>query len=313
VIQEIKDSYPDIRLDRICRLLGVSRQAYYQNGWFEEKVGAAQSMILERVRQIRDTHPVIGTKKLYVMIQPFLREHHIKIGRDALFNLLATHQLLIRRRKRRVYTTQSHHWLKKYPNLIEQMELIRPNQLWVADITYYKIPAGYIYINLITDAFSKKIVGYQAADNLEASNNVKSLEMALATLGLEPSAFYLIHHSDRGIQYCSKEYVKLLQTNKITISMTEDGNPLKNSVAERINGIIKNEYLKHYTIKNKADAVAALSEAVMLYNQERPHWSCNLLTPENIHEEKKEVKRLWKNYYKKRVFSGINDQNDSTK
>ena len=302
MIQEIKDSYPDISLNRICRLLGISRQAYYQNGWFEEKLSASHTMVLERVRQIRHMHPAIGTKKLYVMLQPFLCEHHIKIGRDALFGLLAVHGMLIRRRKRKVYTTQSHHWLKKYPNLIEQMELLRPNQLWVADITYYKIPSGNIYINMITDAFSKKIVGYHASDNLEAINNVKSLEMALATLIADPADFYLIHHSDRGIQYCSKEYVKLLQSNKITISMTEDGNPLKNSVAERINGIIKNEYLKHYTIKNKADAMAALSEAVTFYNQQRPHWSCNLLTPENIHEEKMAVKRLWKNYYK-REFS----------
>lgn len=298
MIQEVKDSYPDIGLDRICRLLGVSRQAYYQNGWFEEKVTAGQAVVLEQVRQIRSAHPAIGTKKLYVMLQPLLQEHHIKMGRDALFDLLSAHQMLVRRRKRRVYTTQSNHWFKKYPNLIEQMELIRPNQLWVADITYYKIPQGYIYINLITDAYSKKILGYHAADNLEAGNNVKSLEMALATLSSAPSDFFLIHHSDRGLQYCSKEYVRLLQAHKITISMTEDGNPLKNAIAERINGIIKHEYLKYYNIRNRADAMLALSEAVLLYNQERPHWSCNLLTPETIHKEKMAAKKLWKNYYK---------------
>lgn len=300
MIQEVKDSYPSISLDRICRLLGVSRQAYYQNGWFEEKINTNQTMVLMQVQQIRSLHPAIGAKKLYVMLQPFLNEHRIKMGRDALFDLLANHGMLVRRRKRRVYTTQSQHWLKKYPNLIEQMELVRPNQLWVADITYYKIPAGYVYISLITDAYSKKIVGYQVADNLEAINNVRALEMALTTLPSESAEYHLIHHSDRGLQYCSKEYVKLLRSNNITISMTEDGNPLKNSVAERINGIIKQEYLNHYSIKNKTDATMALFAAVKVYNQERPHWSCNLLTPENIHEEKMKAKKLWKTYYKKK-------------
>lgn len=299
MIQEIKDSYPHFSLERICRLLGVSRQAYYQNGWFLEKISIAQTMVLEQVHLIRSLHPAIGTKKLYIMLQPFFCENQIKMGRDALFDLLATQQMLIRKRKRRIYTTQSFHWLRKYPNLIQQMEIIRPNQLWVADITYYKIPAGYVYINMITDAYSHKIVGYHVADNLEASNNIKSLQMALGIIAPDPGSFSLIHHSDRGLQYCSKEYVKILQSNSITISMTEDGNPLKNAIAERINGIIKQEYLDHYIIKNKADATVAVTEAVTLYNEQRPHWSCNFLTPENVHQKNLPVKRLWKNYYKK--------------
>lgn len=299
MIQEMKDSYPNISLTRICRLLGISRQAYYQDGWHQEQVSEAQAMVLEQVQVIRKAHPVIGTRKLYEMLLPFFNEHHIKMGRDALFDLLSDHQLLIRKRKRRIQTTQSRHWFRKYRNLIHQMEIIRPNQLWVADITYYRIPSGYLYISLITDAYSHKVVGYHISDNLEASNNIKALQMALDTLGDDPSFFSMIHHSDRGIQYCSKEYVRLLECNGIRISMTENGNPLENPIAERINGIIKNEYLAYYNIKNKEEARIGLMKAVTLYNQQRPHLSCNLLTPETVHHQNLTVQRLWKNYYKK--------------
>jgi putative transposase len=258
-----------------------------------------QRMVLEQVKEIRKTQPAIGTRKLYFMLQPFLIEHEIKMGRDGLFNLLAAYEMLVRRRKRRVFTTQSHHWLRKYPNLIKCMEIMRPNQLWVADITYYKIAPGYIYISLITDAYSHKIVGYHLADNLEAANNIKALEMALNTLASKPCMFSLIHHSDRGIQYCSKDYVRLLESNHIAISMTEDGNPLENAIAERINGIVKQEYLTHYSIQNKTEAMQVLSRAVAIYNQQRPHLSCNLSTPENVHQNNLLTRKLWKNYYKK--------------
>lgn len=258
-----------------------------------------QRMILEQVKEVRKIQPAIGTRKLYFMLQPFLSAHKIKIGRDKLFNLLAAHQMLIRSRKRKIFTTQSYHWLRKYNNLIKCMEVIRPNQLWVADITYYRIVPGYIYISLITDAYSRKIVGYHLSDNLQAENNIKALKMALSTLFSNPKSYSLIHHSDRGIQYCSREYVRLLQSNHIAISMTEDGNPLENSIAERINGIIKQEFLNHYTIRNKTEAMEILSEFVTIYNERRPHMSCNLHTPENVHLKKLPIKKLWKNYYNK--------------
>lgn len=264
-------------------------------------------MILEQVKQIRETQPSIGTRKLYFMLQPFLSEHNIKMGRDRLFNLLAAHQMLVRRRKRRIFTTQSYHWLRKYPNLIKCMELIRPNQLWVADITYFRIVPGYVYISLITDAYSHKIVGYHLADCLEAENNIKALAMALSTLSSKPNEFSLIHHSDRGLQYCSKEYVQLLKSNNISISMTEDGNPLENAIAERINGIIKQEFLNHYTIRNKTEAIAILSQAVAIYNEQRPHLSCNFLTPQSVHHQNIPVKKTWKNYYKKKAVNLYQD------
>ena len=253
-----------------------------------------QQMVLEQVKEIRKLHPAIGTRKLYFMLQPFLTEHKIKMGRDGLFDLLAAQQMLVRR----IFTTQSQHWFRKYKNLIKCMEIMRPNQLWVADITYYKIVSGYVYISLITDAYSHKIVGYHLADNLEACNNIKALEMALRTLSSDPDSFSLIHHSDRGLQYCSKEYVRILKSKHIAISMTEDGNPLDNSIAERINGIIKQEYLSHYTIRNKTEAMKILSKSVAIYNQKRPHMSCDLHTPDKVHQLNLPIKKRWKNYYK---------------
>ena len=256
-------------------------------------------MVLEQVKEIRAQQPAIGTRKLHFMLHPFLSGHKIKMGRDQLFNLLSAHGMLIRRRRRKIFTTQSHHWLRKYKNLIGQMELIGPNQLWVADITYYRIVPGYVYISLITDAYSHKIVGYHLADNLEAENNVVALKMALKSLTSDPKSFSLIHHSDRGLQYCSKDYVRLLTSHHIAISMTEDGNPLQNAIAERINGIIKQEYLNHYIIRNKAEAMEALTQAVACYNRQRPHLSCSLQTPESVHRNKLPVKKLWRTYYNK--------------
>ena len=162
--------------------------------------------------------------------------HQIKMGRDALFDLLAAHRLLIRRRKRLIKTTHSNHWLKKYSNLIKDIQLTKPNQLYVSDITYWKIEHGYVYLHFITDAYSHKIVGYYLSETLEAEGSIKALQMALSALGAE-SHLNLTHHSDRGSQYCSNKYVKLLQDYKIKISMTESGDPLDNAIAERVSDI----------------------------------------------------------------------------
>lgn len=243
----------------------------------------------------------MGTRKLYELLQPFILEHQIKIGRDALFNMLSANHLLIRKRKRRIQTTNSYHWLRKYPNLIREFVPTAPNQLWVSDITYWKINSReHLYISFITDAYSHKIVGYQVAETMEAIESIQALQMALS--GLEPkNLMNLIHHSDRGIQYCSHAYVKLLQDNKIHISMTENGDPLENAVAERINGIIKEEYLETYEINNLKDAKGLLQAVVDLYNNERPHMSISNFTPNSIHHSKNRIKteRLWKNYYRK--------------
>jgi putative transposase len=171
----MKDSYPEVSLSRICRLLGITRQAFYQHFWYVSDVSIEQQLVLQQVKQIRTIHPAIGARKLYFLLQPFLLEHQIKVGRDALFDLLATNKLLVRKRKRRVNTTQSHHWLKKYPNLTKTWHPQKPNELWVADITYVPITSGFLYLSLLTDAYSHKIMGYNIANNLEAVQHCKSI------------------------------------------------------------------------------------------------------------------------------------------
>ncbi len=241
----------------------------------------------------------MGTRKLYEVLEPFMLMHQIKMGRDALFDLLSKNNLLIRKRRTRVFTTQSSHWLRKYPNLIRDFIPNSVNQLYVSDITYWKINTGYLYISFITDVYSHKIVGYNLAKTLEAIESIKALKMALKSLKSIPSD--LIHHSDRGVQYCSNEYVKLLQNNHIKISMTENGDPLENAIAERVNGILKDEYLECYTVDNFEDAEKLLSSVVKLYNEERPHMSIGYLTPNNVHENNIITTKSWKNYYIKKV------------
>ncbi len=287
----MKDSYPSVSLVRICRLLGVTRQAYYQFFWHREELNNEEQLILAEVRVLRQLHPVIGTRKLYCLLQPFLLEHQIKLGRDALFDLMAVNKLLVRKRKRKIYTTQSNHWLKRYPNLTKSWYPEAPEQLWVADITYVPISKGFLYLSLITDAYSHKIMGFHIAETLEAVYTTKALTMALQNQTDKRNK--LIHHSDRGIQYCSSEYVSILKDNNIEISMTESGDPLENPIAERINGIIKHEYLKHYKIIDHTQAMEQLKYIVNRYNNERPHQSINMLTPDTVHENHFLVNRRW--------------------
>lgn len=277
----MKDKHRQISLSRFCRLLGVTRQAYYQHFWQEEFIGIEQDLVLQEVHKIRSRHRHMGGRKLYEILQPYFLEHHIKMGRDALFNLLESNHLLVRRRKRRVYTTQSFHWLRKYPNLIKNQHLTKPNQLWVSDITYWRIGCGYVYISLITDAFSHKIVGYHVADTLETVQTLEALRMAIQDLPLDHQG--LTHHSDRGIQYCSNEYVQILQHHSIHISMTENSDPRENAIAERVNGILKEEYLYDYSVQTLSQAKPVLDFAINLYNVERPHMSCNYKTPAAVH------------------------------
>lgn len=293
----MKGKYRQVGLSRLCRLLGVTRQAYYQHLWHESSINTEHELVLKEVIAIRKNHRYIGTRKLYEMLQPFLLEHCIKMGRDALFDLLSQNHLLVRKKKRRVYTTNSFHWLKKYPNLIKGFIPKGINELWVADITYWKINNGYLYISFLTDAYSHKIVGYHVGETLEAIGPLEALKMAVSDSSTNTSN--LCHHSDRGIQYCSQDYTSLLNLHNIRISMTETGDPLDNSIAERVNGIIKNEYLCSYEINNINEARKILDQVIILYNKERPHMSIGNLTPELIHIEKIKTERTWRNYTKK--------------
>lgn len=307
----MKNNFSEIGLGKICSWFGISRQAYYTNAWKEERNSIEEEVIVKEVHRIRNEHPRMGGRKLYSILNPVMNEHQIKMGRDKFFDLLYRHNLLIRRKRRGIKTTFSNHWMRKYPNLIKHFTPTAPNQLWVSDITYWKVNGITMYLTFITDAYSHRIVGYHLTRSLEAVECIKALQMALSTLKAE-SHLHLIHHSDRGSQYCSSEYVELLKKHGIQISMTESGDPLENSIAERINGIIKGEYLEASNIKTVKDAMNYLPKAISLYNTKRPHMSISNYTPDSVHyaEESFEVKRLWKNYYKKNN-SLINEHQNS--
>jgi transposase InsO family protein len=294
----MKDTYTRISLVRLCWLLGITRQAFYQHFWQQQTIEIEDHLVLQEVITLRKDHRVMGGRKLYEKLSPFLLEHQIKMGRDAFFTLLAINGLLVKRRRRRYITTWSKHWLRKWPNLIRGIELTGINQLWVSDITYWKVDGKHLYISLVTDAYSRKIVGYHLAETLESIETIKAMQMALKQLP-PVLTISLIHHSDRGVQYCSDDYVKLLQDNNIRISMTENGDPLENAIAERMNGILKEEYLLHHQLTNKEQAEKQLAIAVKLYNEQRPHFSIGLLTPELVHSKNLTTEKLWKNYYDK--------------
>lgn len=298
MIREMKDSYPHISLVRFCRLLGVTRQAHYQHGWQAQASSVEHELVLQRVHAIRRAHKRMGGRKLHELLEPFLLEHSIKMGRDALFDLLADHRLLVKRLRTRVITTRSSHWLRKWPNLIKGMTPARTGQIWVSDITYlHTRTEGVVYITLITDAYSHRIMGYHLAADLEAVSSLEALRMAIAHAAVPEG---LIHHSDRGVQYCSHKYVELLQQHGIRISMTENGDPLENAVAERLNGIIKQEYLDLGRVDTVEEARMELDRTVALYNTQRPHASISMFTPDEVHHGSLSVARTWKNYYPKR-------------
>jgi transposase InsO family protein len=295
----IKDSYPQVGLGRICRLFGITRQAYYKNIKYQKKAIAEDHITLQLISAIRKDHPRMGGRKIYFMIKEDINRLNIKLGRDALFDLLASEHLLVQRRKRKHITTNSNHWYRKYPNLIKNLVPDGPDQIWVSDITYIRTKHEFLYLSLITDAYSKKILGYRLAKNLDSIHAVNSLQDAIKNTCKPISG--LIHHSDRGIQYCSKEYTDLLHKYAISISMTENGDPLENPIAERINGTLKDEYLNDKINNHNNLDIKELSKAIEKYNTLRPHLSCEMLTPQEAHRAHGNLKRMWKNYYKKRV------------
>ena len=293
----MKDSFKAISLANLCSWFGLTRQAYYQSKNRVEKDLIEQEILLDKIGDIRKDHKRLGGRKLFFKLETFMHEHNIKMGRDAFFDLLRDNKLLIKQRKRHHVTTNSNHWMKKYPNLNKDIEPLGPNHVWVSDITYWKTKGGHYYISFITDAYSRKIVGYHVADTMEAIESATALKMAIKTLKI--SAEGLIHHSDRGSQYCSSMYVNMLKKEGIKISMTENGDPLENAIAERINGIIKGEYLFDYLIKTLLNAKEVLKSVVKLYNEDRPHSSIGNAVPSQVHNNDTdiEIKRLWKNYY----------------
>jgi transposase InsO family protein len=225
------------------------------------------------------------------MLAPAFEEHGIKLGRDGMYNLLDTHGLLIRKRKRKPRTTDSDHPYRKYPNLIKDLMLSGPGQLWVSDITYLRLREGFCYLSIVTDAYSRKIVGYKLHPSLHSEGAIAALTMASED-GKRTKG--LIHHSDRGVQYCCGDYVRMLEHYGIRISMTENGDPYENALAERVNGILKEEFSLDETFPSFAAAEAAVDEAIRRYNHLRPHASCDYQTPVAAHEQSGILNKRWR-------------------
>ena len=278
----------------LCSLLGFSRQALYQKQLETQSSALKEDLLIQQIGRIRVLQKRVGGRKLLLMLNQFMEQHTIAIGRDYFFDLLRENGLLIKPRKRsRPVTTNSWHHFHKFPNLILQFIPTAANQLWVCDITYIHLHNDFAYLSLITDAYSRKITGFYLHKTLSAQGSVRALQMALKSL---PANHKLIHHSDRGTQYCCAEYVTVLLKNKIKISMTQSGDPLENAIAERVNGILKDELLEvKYPSFEKAQLAVAV--AISTYNHHRLHSSVDMLTPVEAHQLKGTLKKHWKNYY----------------
>jgi putative transposase len=251
----------------------------------------AAHLVIQEVKRHRSLHKHMGGKKLYHVMRSFLLAAGIRMGRDALFDLLREEGLLVRRRRRRRPRTTFSWRLNHYPNLIKDLEPIEVNRVWVSDITYIRIGSGFCYLSLITDAYSRKIVGYCLRRDMRTIGCLEALRRALRS---NPDRRSLIHHSDRGLQYYSCEYRGLLESHGIRISMTEQGQSGENNLAERINGILKDEYLRE-RLDSFDEARSAVARAIEIYNNIRPHMSVDMLTPAEAHLRSGELKRRWKN------------------
>lgn len=251
----------------------------------------ADAIVLKLVREIRLDLPRAGVPKIHFILKAKLCEHSIKMGRDALYDLLGEHGYLIRYHRRKPYTTDSNHRYKKYPNLIREIKyLTHPGQLWVSDITYIRLKEKFCYLSIITDAYSHKIIGYCLYPTLHSNGPINALLMAAKS----KRGMSLIHHSDRGSQYCCDDYVKLLAHYEIKISMTEKGDPYENAIAERINGILKGEFLLDKTFTSFSEAEQTVKNAIEKYNHIRPHASCDNLTPVQAHDRNGILRKRWK-------------------
>lgn len=273
--------------------MGYSPQAYHKHNkkTFQQQLN--EGLILNEIDAIRKHQPRCGGRKLFIMLQPFLKQHNISIGRDKFFDLLKRNKLLVRKTKRNVYTTMSKHHYHRYPNLVKGFTPMKAHELWVADITYIPLKERFAYLFLITDAYSRKIVGYHVSDDMKVSSAAVALKQALAQ---KPTETIVIHHSDRGIQYCSNEYVSLLNEHNAMISMTESGDPLENAIAERVNGILKTELISSRYSDIHAASIH-ISRCITIYNHRRRHSSLNWQLPAIVHEQKGPQIRRWKNYY----------------
>ena len=284
---------------RRSQSLGITKQAYSQRLKREKQKELEREKVIKLVIEYRKKLPKTGTRKLYQYLQPKLEEFNIKMGRDAIFDLLRNRGMLIKKTKRFFITTDSKHFYYKSPNLLTDLEITHSEQVFVSDITYIKTDEGHSYLALVTDAYSRKIMGWSLENNMKVSMVKDALEMAHKNCVFNHKN--IIHHSDRGIQYCCPDYSQFAENKGFILSTTQQYDPYENAIAERINGILKYEFGLKNTIKSVEIAQKMVSEAVKLYNNERMHWSLDFKKPQDVHLQYNKQKN--KNYKKKKKIA----------
>jgi len=275
-----------ISITKLCEKIEMSRQNYYKAKTKRAHREVDADLIEELVRVERAVQPRLGGKKLHRLLAPELEKADLRIGRDRFFKVLGERGLLLEPLPKAPKTTNSRHSLPVFRNLLADMQLTGPNQAWVSDITYIRTDDGFLYLSLITDAWSRKIVGFHGGDTLETEGCLIALEKAVKDLA---DGFFPVHHSDRGSQYCSHVYTGKLREYGLGVSMTEEMHCYENAKAERVNGILKQEYFLGGCFRTKPQAIAAIEQAVWLYNTRRPHLALNYETPSAAHKKLKKV------------------------
>jgi len=268
-------------ISKVCQEYDLKRDAFYKYQKRFVKKEQNKEQVVNLVKQRRKTLPREGVRKLQKALCDIFTEQNIKFGRDSLFDLLREKDMLVKRKKATFKTTNSYHHFHKYSNLIKELDITKINQVWVSDITYIRTINGFCYLALITDVYSRKIIGFDVSDTLELVGSLRALKMALRR---SSNIDELFHHSDRGVQYCSNEYVKVLKKHNIKISMTEENHCYENAIAERVNGILKDEFFIDQTFFDIKHAQRAIKNAIKLYNSERLHLSLEYKTPENVYK-----------------------------
>ncbi|HEY9296450.1 MAG TPA: IS3 family transposase [Phormidium sp.] len=264
-----------------CHLFGIDRQVHYRSIRRRVVRQSKADQVVVMIAEVRRSMPRIGTRKLYYLLKDRLKA--LQIGRDKFFAILRANHLLIRPKRNYHITTDSHHRFRKHKNLILDMVITRPDQVWVSDITYIGKREKQCYLSLITDAYSKKIMGYYVAGNMATESTAMALRMAVRHR--KDKTLPLIHHSDRGVQYCSDDYQKILTKHRIRCSMTNNGDPYENAVAERVNGILKQEFAVDTYHAELGIMRKIVKEAIDTYNEQRPHYSNHMLTPVQMHSQ----------------------------
>jgi putative transposase len=266
---------------RLCERAGMSRQNFYKSRKLRNRRKVDEGLVKELVQRERSIQPRLGGAKLHFMLRNELKEAGVSLGRDRFFQVLRNQDLLLEALPKAPRTTCSAHSLPVFTNLVKDLDLTGPNQAWSSDITYIRTRTEFLYLSLIMDMRSRKIVGYHLGKTLEAGETLNALTMALLA---KPEGARPIHHSDRGSQYCSHEYVNRLNEAQMPVSMTEVNHCAENSMSERVNGILKQEYFLKVVFRDMEQAEPAVDEAIQLYNTCRPHRSLNYLTPEQVHQ-----------------------------